>query len=76
MGKIYLGVLNPSDLIIAKLFRGTHVDFQDCLILVQREKVDFSRLEKRYRETAKYDVGEDRLLKTWDVWLKSAKKRV
>ena len=63
------------DLIIAKLFRGTRVDFEDCAALVQREKMDFNRLEKRYRETAKYDVSEDRLLRNWDTWLKGIKKR-
>ncbi len=63
--KVYLGVLNPTDLIISKMFRGSSVDLEDCLTLVQHEKLDLRRLEKRYRETAKYQVNEERLLSNW-----------
>src|SRR3989338_2918957 len=34
MKRIYLGVLNPIDLIITKMFRGNLVDRQDCNELV------------------------------------------
>jgi len=33
LAHIYVGVLNPYDLIVSKLFRGTTVDVDDCLIL-------------------------------------------
>ena len=71
--KIYLGVLNPIDLIITKMFRGTPVDFDDCLALFQKEKVDLNKLGKRYKETAKYDVSEDRVLKNYEKLLEQIK---
>ena len=35
--KIYLGALNPVDLIISKMFRGDEVDIQDSLLLFKKE---------------------------------------
>lgn len=72
--KIYLGVLNILDLIISKMFRGDETDIQDSLILLKNEKVDLKKLEKRYRETAKYYFGEDMVLKNLDVLLARLKK--
>ncbi len=48
---INLGVLNDYDLIISKLFRGTQIDSDDCLSLIQYRKgsIDMSRLEQRFR---------------------------
>ena len=39
---LYIGILNDYDLIASKLMRGTRVDFEDCLSLVEarREKID------------------------------------
>ncbi len=68
--KIYLGVLNPIDLIISKMFRGTDVDVKDCLTLLHNEKVDLKKLEARYRETAKYEVSEERVLGNLDLLLR------
>ena len=72
--KIYLGVLNPVDLIISKMFRGDEVDIQDSLTLFKNEHVDLKKLEKRYRETAKYYFGEDKVLKNLEVLLARLKK--
>ena len=72
--KIYLGVLNPLDLVISKMFRGTEADIEDSLALVEREKVDLKKLEGRYRETAKYDSGEGKALKNFDTLLARLKK--
>ena len=72
--KIYLGVLNPPDLIITKLFRGDQVDFDDCYVVVQKEKPDLRKLEKRYRETASYYPNEGKVLKHWDWFLRDIKK--
>lgn len=74
--KIYLGVLNPIDLTITKLFRGHEVDFQDCQLLIQNEKIDLKVLEERYQETAKYETGEEKMLKTLKVFLKRIKDKV
>lgn len=68
--KIYLGVLNSIDLIITKLFRGTSVDFEDCMILAKGEKIDLEKLKERYCETASYDTSEERILKNLNRFLK------
>lgn len=72
--KICLGVLNTVDLIISKLFRGTAADREDCLAVLRNETVDFAELEKRYRETARYDVSEARVLRNWSVFLDDLRK--
>jgi len=61
--RIYLGVLNYYDLIISKLFRGTGVDMDDCMMLMKakREEIDIGRLVLRFKKTASYDVSEDRV---------------
>ncbi len=60
---IYLGALNYYDLIISKLFRGAQVDTEDCLALVKAKKdeINMGRLESRFKETALYDVSEDKV---------------
>lgn len=57
------------DLIISKMFRGDEVDIQDSLILFKNEGVDLKKLEKRYRKTAKYYFGEDKVLRNLEVLL-------
>ena len=61
---IYIGILNYYDLIASKLFRGTSVDFEDCLMLVkaQREEIDIERVQGHYMEMASYDISQDRLV--------------
>ena len=65
---ISIGVLNHYDLIISKLFRASAVDFEDCLALLKTKarEVDIKKLEGRYKETAGYDVSEERILKHWE----------
>ena len=60
---LYVGILNEYDLIASKLFRGTAVDFEDCLKLVKmrRDKIDIERVEQHFKKLARYDVSEDRL---------------
>ena len=67
-------MLNTVDLIISKMFRGAGVDREDCLTLVREERLDFNRLEKRYRETAQYDVGEEKAMKNWDLLMGDLKR--
>lgn len=61
---LYIGILNEYDLIASKLFRGTDVDFEDCLTLVKscREKIDIKRLEQHVKELASYDISEKRII--------------
>ncbi len=63
LSRIYIGILNEYDLISSKLFRGTRVDFEDCLMLLRarRDKVDLKHLEQHFNELASYDISEDRL---------------
>lgn len=63
IGQFYIGVLNFYDLISSKLFRGTSVDFEDCLMLVKakQKEIDKDLLIKRYNELASYDIAEDRI---------------
>lgn len=68
--RIYIGVLNEYDLISSKLFRGTLVDFDDCLMLVKARKngIDLVRLRDHFRELASYDVSEEKILKNLDMF--------
>lgn len=74
--RIYLGVLNYYDIIISKLFRATAVDIDDCLSLVRdkNKDIDFERLDKRFKETASFDVSEDKVNKNFEHFLKILKK--
>jgi len=76
--RIYLGVLNYYDIIISKLFRGTAIDNEDCLALLKakRSEIDLVKLEKRFRETASYDVSEEAVIKNWEHFLRLVKKEV
>ncbi len=69
-----LGVLNSIDLIITKLFRGTSVDMDDCKLLLENEKVNMTELKERYKETAKYETGEEKVLRNLEVFLQRLKE--
>ena len=68
---LYIGILNHYDLICSKLMRGTNVDFEDCLRLVEtrREEINIERLINHFHELVSYDVGEDRLRPNIDHFL-------
>jgi hypothetical protein len=61
---LYIGILNPYDLIASKLFRGTDVDFEDCLMLVKTHKdsIDIKRVEQHFKELASFDISEKRIM--------------
>ncbi|HAD03121.1 MAG: hypothetical protein A2005_12220 [Desulfuromonadales bacterium GWC2_61_20] len=61
--RLYIGILNPYDLIASKLIRGTGVDFEDCLLLVKalHGKLDIARLASHYRELISYDISAERI---------------
>jgi len=61
--QLYIGILNEFDLIASKLFRGSQVDYEDCLMLVRARfnKIDLVRVEQQFKDLAKYDISEDRL---------------
>jgi hypothetical protein len=73
---LYIGILNPYDLIAAKLFRGTSVDFEDCLALVEKRKdsINLQRVEHHFRELASYDISEDRIILNLERFLNLLKK--
>ncbi len=74
--RIYLGILNYYDIIITKLFRATAIDIDDCLVLVRNKKkdMDFKQLARRFKETASFDVSEDKVNKNFEHFLKILKK--
>lgn len=73
--RIYLGVLNYYDLIISKLFRGTTTDMEDCLRLITNRKaeIDINNLIMRYRETASFDICEEKANKNLEYFLELLK---
>ncbi len=72
--RIYLGVLNSIDWVITKMFRGDPSDVQDCVALAQHERIDLKELERRFRETASFDVSEKKALKNLELILNELKK--
>jgi len=73
---VYLGILNFYDLIISKLFRGNQVDFEDCITLYEGKKsqINIDILKARFKETASYDISEDRVMKNLQIFLGKIKK--
>ena len=73
---IYLGVLNYYDLLISKLFRGTSVDMDDCMMLMKtkRSEIDIGRLSRRFKETASHDVSEDKVNNNLEHFMRLLKK--
>lgn len=73
---IYLGVLNYYDIIISKLFRATSVDIEDCLLLIKikQKEIDLEKLVSRFKETASFDVSEEKVIKHLEYFLKLIKK--
>jgi len=75
--RLYIGILNYYDLISSKLFRGTGVDFEDCLMLVEarHDEIDINYLIDHFKKLASYDVSEDRLSKNIDSFLLLLKEK-
>ena len=73
---LYIGILNPYDLIASKLFRGTAVDFEDCLMLMKsrKESINLTRVEQHVKELASYDISEKRIIKNLEHFLNIVKK--
>ncbi len=69
---IYLGILNYYDILISKLFRCTSVDIEDCLLLVKakRSAIDIEIFIERFKETASFDISEDKVIKNLEHFLK------
>ena len=76
LNKVYLGILNYYDIIISKLFRATAVDIDDCLMLARNKKdeIDFALLGRRFRETASFDISEDKVNGTLKYFFKALRK--
>jgi hypothetical protein len=62
---IYLGALNLTDLIITKMFRGTHADREDCIAAFATGQVDAEKLLGRYSEAARYDLNPEKVLQNF-----------
>ncbi len=68
--------MNEYDLIASKLFRGTEVDFDDCLMLVKayRDKIDIKRVERHAKKLASYDISEKRIVENLVSFLNLLRK--
>lgn len=74
--RMYVGVLNEYDLISSKIFRGTSVDIEDCIMLLRahRDKIEMKIFLDHYRELASYDISEEKILKNLDYFLSVVKE--
>lgn len=63
--KLEVSALNDIDLIISKMFRGTDVDVEDSLTLMNARGTafDLKALKERYEETAQYDLLPEKMMK-------------
>lgn len=77
LSHLYIGILNDYDLISSKLMRGSKVDFEDCLGLVEahRAEIDIERLIKHFHELVSYDVAQDRLRPHIDIFLGNLREK-
>ena len=57
--RLHVGCLNPSDLIITKMFRGTSLDVEDSVVMIKSEQLDMGAFATRYKETAEYYYNPD-----------------
>lgn len=75
--RLYIGILNNYDLICSKLMRGTTVDFEDCVTLVDmhKDKIDLGQLAEHFNELLLYEVAAARLQPNIDYFLKRLKER-
>lgn len=73
---IYIGILNYYDLIASKLFRGTGVDFEDCLILVKakRDEIDIERIQEHTKELASYDISPEKVIANLERFIELLKE--
>lgn len=62
---IYLGVLNLTDLIITKMFRGTPVDRDDCVAVFATGQVKAEELLERYSVAARYDLNPEKVMRNF-----------
>ncbi len=68
---LYIGILNNYDLIVSKIFRGTNVDYEDCVELVKarKDEIDIKHLESHFKNMAKYDISENRIIKNLEYFI-------
>ena len=65
IGKIKLYILNWYDLIITKISRAETRDIDDCIAIINHQKLDFNFLKKRY-----YSIAETSLIADFDYKFK------
>ncbi len=74
---LFVAILNDYDLISSKLMRGTSVDFDDCLGLVEAHQgeIDLSKLAYHFNKLVDYEVAEKRIRPHMDLFQKMLKQR-
>lgn len=73
---IYLGVLNYYDILTTKLFRAASIDIDDCMALIKAKspEIDIEKFTEHFRETASFDVSEEKVNKNLEHFLRLLKK--
>jgi hypothetical protein len=73
---LYIGTLNMYDWISSKLFRGTTVDYDDCLMLARtrKDELNLTYLESHYKELALYHEPQKTLLLNLEFFLEHLRK--
>lgn len=70
-GHIYLGALNPQDLIITKMFRGTPVDLDDSVAVFSAFEMDPGALLERYTETSRFDLNPNKMIANFILFVEA-----
>ncbi len=74
--KLEIYILNSYDLIISKMFRGDATDVEDSVVLIKSGPmpVNLEKLFRRYKETAAYEVQEEKVIKTFGFLVDALKE--
>ncbi len=74
--KLEIYILNPYDLIISKMFRGDATDIEDSVVLIKSGPVpvNLDKLFRRYKETAAYEVQEEKVIKNFGFLVDALKE--
>lgn len=71
IGKLKLYILNWYDLIITKIARSEPRDIEDIIAIIRTQKIDFSKLKKRY-----YEIAPTSLITDYDIKFKHLEREI
>jgi len=71
IGKLKLYILDWYDIIITKIARSEQRDIEDIIAIIRTQKVDFSKLKKRY-----YGTAPTSLIADYDIKFKHLERQI